>query len=109
MSKCGENEYSPASNASPRLLLPRNRIIATDLSSVVCLGIRTPTFNEERRVNGRNALVRTTPLARIVKVHDVLGGDGHAVAHGGMEAPALQHVQHLLLDAVADALNQLRL
>src|SRR5579871_1386126 len=46
-------------------------------------------------------------LTRIVEVHDVLRRDGGAVALGGMKMPAWQHLQHLLLDAIADALQQL--
>jgi aspartate aminotransferase-like enzyme len=44
-----------------------------------------------------------------MKMHDALGSDGYAVAHRGMEMPARQHVQNLLLDAVTDALQQLGL
>jgi len=43
---------------------------------------------------------------RVMEVHDVLRGDGDAIAHGGVEMPALQHLQDLLLNPVADTLQQ---
>src|SRR5580704_5455208 len=38
---------------------------------------------------------------------NVLRSDGHAVLRGRMEVPPLQHLQHLLLNAVTDSLQKL--